>query len=200
MLDTGTELIDLTGGYDLIKNKKGKMVTVFGSARTNPEDSVFKVVELLGMEIAMLGNTVMTGGGPGCMLAASKGAYEIGGNVLGAGINLPFEQDLNKYITYGYNFKNFHIRKKFLIYDADMIVCTPGGWGTVEEITEVLTLIQTKKIPKIPIYFLGKYYWRGMLDWFEETLYVNGNICEKDLDLYKVTDNIYDIIEELKSM
>ncbi len=147
--------------YELLGNI-GKDVTVFGSARTKPEEKYYKVAEKLGQFLAKKKYTVITGGGPGIMEAANKGAYEAGGKSIGLNINLPSEQRLNPYVTGNLGFHFFFTRKVMLTTPSLAFVFFPGGFGTLDEFFEVATLIQTKKMPKVPLILVGKDYWEPL--------------------------------------
>jgi uncharacterized protein (TIGR00730 family) len=171
-----------------------RAVTVFGSARTKPGAKYYEKAEQIGAALADEGFAVITGGGPGIMEAANKGAKEAGGMSVGLGIELPFEQGLNKYVDLGINFRYFFARKTMFVKYSQAYVCLPGGFGTLDELFEALTLVQTKKVTKFPVVLFGSDYWGGLADWIEQTVVEAGNISEPDLGLLHVTDDVDDMV------
>jgi uncharacterized protein (TIGR00730 family) len=173
-------------------------VTVFGSART-PEDhpSYAKAREFAG-RIAQEGLPIITGGGPGIMEAANRGAYEAKGQSLGLNIELPLEQEPNKYLTNGLSYRYFFIRKVMLIKYSIAFVIFPGGFGTLDELFESLTLIQTHRMKAFPVILFGKEYWSGLLEWIKSKTITEGYISPKDIDLFTVTDSIDQAVETIK--
>lgn len=176
-------------GYERMA-KIGPCISIFGSARTKPDHEYYR----LGVEIAELlgksGYGVITGGGPGIMEAGNKGAQQGGGKSVGLNIDLPFEQSHNPFIDleHNLNFDYFFVRKVMFVKYAQGFVVLPGGFGTLDELFEALTLIQTKKINKRPVVFVGSEFWSGLVDWIKNTMLSAGNISEKDLDLFGVVD------------
>jgi len=169
-------------------SKEGPAITVFGSARTKPEEDSYKNAMKIGQIFAKNGYGVITGGGPGIMEAAHKGAYESGGHSVGLNIKLPFEQVTNPYQSASFNFHYFFIRKVcFLKYSVGFVVY-PGGFGTLDELFETLTLIQTEKLNALPVVLVGKKFWGPMLDWIKNTMLADKRISEKDLDLFYLAD------------
>jgi uncharacterized protein (TIGR00730 family) len=164
-------------------------VTIFGSARTPRAARHYGMVVDLARNLATRGYAVITGGGPGLMEAANKGARRGGAKSVGLGIHLPQEQSLNRWIDIGLEFNYFFVRKMMFVKFAAGIVFAPGGFGTMDEMFEALTLIQTKKMRRIPIVMLGRQYYAGLLDWMRGTLLAHGTIDEKDLDLWLLTDS-----------
>jgi len=189
---------DIADGYELFKNNKGKNVCVFGSARIAKESSVYRVAMEVGKRLALEGYTIVNGAGPSLMSAVSKGAFEVNGNVIGCGIKLPFEQSLNKFLTKSHMFKNFYIRKRFLLMDATAIIVFPGGYGTLDELFEILCLIQTEKFNKIPVILYGTKFWEGLDNWIKTSLMNEQVIGSDDPNLYFITNNINEIMENLK--
>jgi uncharacterized protein (TIGR00730 family) len=175
----------------------GKAVTIFGSARFQPDNPYYQKAEQLSRELAENGYTVITGGGPGIMEAGNKGAFEFGGRSVGLNVNLPHEQDPNPYQTDEVSFRYFFIRKVLLVKYSTAFVVFPGGFGTLDELSEALTLIQTKKIKPFPVYLIGLDFWKGLVQWMESTLVRTGTINEKDLQLFKVLDDVSMIPEEI---
>lgn len=167
----------------------GKAVTVFGSARTKSNDPSYKAAEKMGSELAKNDVAVITGGGPGIMEAANRGAAISGGTSVGLGIELPHEQGLNDYVNLGLIFRYFFVRKTmFVKYSQGIIVC-PGGFGTMDELFEVLTLVQTHKVKFMPVVLFGSEYWKGLLDWVHSTLEPKGMISAIDPSLMVITDD-----------
>jgi len=176
----------------------GPCVTVFGSARTRPESPHYQLARIMGAEIARLGFTVMTGGGPGIMEAANRGAREAGGRSVGCNIELPFEQQPNPYLDRCVAMHYFFVRKTLLIKYSYAFVVMPGGVGTLDEMFEALTLIQTGKLHRFPIIVMGTDYWREILG-FLKKMSLEGTISPKDLDLVYATDDVAQAIEHLRS-
>ena len=175
--------------FEQMRDKPEMLVSVFGSART-PEDSPdFASARECGELLVKAGYGVITGGGPGIMEAASRGAFEAGGTSIGLNIELPMEQHPNTYQTDSLSFRYFFVRKVcFLKYSTALIVY-PGGFGTVDELSEVLTMVQTNKINMVPIIFVGKKFWQGFIDWVQNTLLEEGMISPEDMSLFKVVDS-----------
>lgn len=166
-------------------------VLIFGSARTKPEEKYYKLTVEVAKEIVKKGFGVTTGGGPGIMEAGNRGAMEAGGSSTGINIDLPFEQSANPYIDKDklLNFRYFFVRKLMFFKYAQAYVVMPGGFGTIDEGFEVLTLIQTGKTSKVPIIFMGKEFWNPLLDWVKEYQLKNKLISPEDMDLFSVTDD-----------
>ncbi len=167
-----------------------RAVTVFGSARTPPEHPEYELGVELGSGLANSGCAVITGGGPGTMEAVNRGASEAGGLSIGLGIELPFEQGLNPWVDLGVNFRYFFTRKTMFMKYAQAFVCLPGGFGTMDELFESLTLVQTKKVTKFPVIMFGRSYWQGLYDWLRDSMCASGKIGEKDLALLHLTDDV----------
>ncbi len=167
----------------------GAAVAVFGSARTKETDPVWELSRHVGEVCAKAGFAVITGGGPGCMEAANKGAHEAGGLSIGCNIELPHEQHLNPYVDLSVQFHYFFARKTMFVKYADAFVIMPGGFGTLDELFESLTLIQTGKIRNFPVVLIGHAYWDGLVAWMRDVQLPSGAIAQKDLDLLRVTDD-----------
>jgi uncharacterized protein (TIGR00730 family) len=177
-----------------------RSVTFFGSTRTEPDHFYYKKAEKLAARIAKeLHYSVITGGGPGIMEAANKGAFEAGGNSLGLAIELPNGQLINKYVTDKVSFYYFFSRKVCLAFCAEAYIFFPGGFGTLDELSEIITLVQTQKIRKIPIFLVGKEYWEPLLVFFKEKMLKENMIDEVDLSLFTVTDDEDQILEIIKN-
>ncbi len=165
-------------------------ISVFGSARTPADSPEYEAGVRLGRGLVEAGFAVITGGGPGAMEAANKGACEAKGVSVGLGIELPFEQGLNPYVDIGLNFRYFFVRKMMFVKYAQGFVVLPGGLGTLDELFEALTLVQTQKVTRFPIVLFGSEYWGGLIDWLKNTLIAQGKASEKDLLLFHVTDDV----------
>jgi uncharacterized protein (TIGR00730 family) len=168
----------------------GAAVAVFGSARLKPDHKWYAQAQELGRKMAEAGFAVITGGGPGIMEAANRGAREAGGVSIGCNIELPHEQGSNPYANLNITFRYFFVRKMMFVKFADGFVIFPGGFGTLDELYEALTLVQTRKIHQFPIVLFGTEYWRGLLDWTREHQLGNGMISPQDMDLLKMTDSV----------
>lgn len=184
---------DLLHGLSTIR-KFSQGVTIFGSARTPETDKYYIKSRELGRLLAENGHPVITGGGPGIMEAANRGAYEYGGRSVGLNIKLPFEQHANPYLTDEMEFHYFFARKVMLVMASKAYAFFPGGFGTLDELSEVLLLIQTNKMPKMPFFFIGKSYWRPLIKFFKISMEKNHMIKEKDLNLFYLTDDITEVV------
>jgi hypothetical protein len=187
-------------GYNLIEHHP-RSVSILGSARLKPGTIYYEKAESLGRRIAKeLNYAVVTGGGPGIMEAANKGAFEAGGISLGFGIKLPQEQKLNPYLTDSVNFEYFFSRKTLLFFSAESYVYYPGGFGTMDELFEILTLIQTGKMPKVPVILIGREFWQPLLKTIEDELLNDEHTIDaKDLQFYKIVDSEDEIISIIKN-
>ena len=175
-------------GFDALA-AVGPAVSVFGSARTKPDHPTYQQARDLGSMLAQRGYAVITGGGPGIMEAANRGCQEGGGLSVGCNIELPMEQGLNAYIDLGVEFRYFFARKVMFVKYADAFVIFPGGFGTLDELFEALTLIQTKKILDFPVILIGTAYWGGLIDWIRDRLVAEAAIAPADADLLRLTDD-----------
>ncbi len=173
----------------------GPAISVFGSARTPEGSPEYEAGVRIGRALVEAGFGVITGGGPGAMEAANRGATEAGGVSVGLGIELPFEQGLNPYVDIGVNFRYFFVRKTMFVKYAQGFVVLPGGLGTLDECFEALTLVQTKKVTRFPIVLFGSAYWKGLVDWLTNTLIAEGKASAHDLDLFHLTDDIDEVID-----
>jgi uncharacterized protein (TIGR00730 family) len=177
----------------------GPAVSVFGSARTPRDHPLYATTEALAAELARTGLAVITGGGPGVMEAANKGAAEAGGVSVGLGIELPFESSLNPYVNLGINFRYFFVRKTMFIKYAQGFVVMPGGFGTLDELFEALTLVQTEKVTVFPVVLFDRSYWGGLVDWLRSTVLDRGAIKAPDLDLFTVTDDVAEAVAVMRA-
>ena len=176
----------------------GPAVSVFGSARAARDGAEYQQAVAVGGALARAGYAVITGGGPGVMEAANKGASEAGGVSVGLGIELPFEQGLNPWVDVGVNFRYFFARKTMFVKYARGFVVLPGGFGTLDELFEALTLVQTQKVTAFPIVLVGSAYWGGLLGWLTETVVAEGMASPQDLQLLQVVDDVDEAIELIK--
>jgi uncharacterized protein (TIGR00730 family) len=185
---------EFVNGFDVLAHIPPS-IAVFGSARTQPEDPYYVAATETARLLAEAGFGVITGGGPGIMEAANKGA-QAGGNLsIGCNIELPFEQDSNKYLDISLDFRYFFVRKTLFVKYSCAFIIFPGGFGTMDELFEALTLIQTTKVNNFPIILYGSRYWNGLMQWLRETMLVVGNISPKDLDLLRVSDDPEEICQ-----
>ncbi|PID83507.1 TIGR00730 family Rossman fold protein [Candidatus Campbellbacteria bacterium] len=180
--------------------KYPKSVTFFGSARLKPDHKYYKKAKSLGEKISSLGYAVITGGGPGIMQAGNEGSYEATGEGIGFNIELPFEQKANPYVTHNVDFHYFFTRKVSMTFSGEAYLYFPGGFGTLDEFFEIITLIQTKKIPKVPIILVGKDFWNPLIKYFEKTLLSPkfNTISKSDLKLFKILDDEDEILKIVK--
>jgi uncharacterized protein (TIGR00730 family) len=167
-----------------------RAVSVFGSARTHRDHPEYQTGIELGAALVRAGFAVITGGGPGAMEAVNRGASEAGGISVGLGIELPFEQQLNQWVDIGINFRYFFARKTMFVKYAEAFVILPGGFGTLDELFEALTLVQTRKVTRFPVILFGTAYWSGLLDWIRDTVLPAGKVSAPDLDLIRTTDDV----------
>jgi len=190
-----SEFVD---GFDAMSAIEIPAVTIYGSARTPVEHEYYLLAEKIAAGLAVSGYSVITGGGPGIMEAANKGAAEADGVSVGLNIDLPHEQDPNPYSNFPMNFKYFFVRKvMFMKYSAGF-VCMPGGFGSLDELFEALTLIQTERIKPFPIVLVGSDFWAGLVDWIKDKLLGAGNISPEDISLFRVLDDADEVVNYLK--
>jgi uncharacterized protein (TIGR00730 family) len=179
--------------------KVGPCISIFGSARTKPDNIYYEKAVAVSELLCKEGYGIITGGGPGIMEAANKGAKNVGGKSVGLNIVLPHEQKPNEYIdidkSFNHNF--FFIRKVMFVKYAQAFVLFPGGFGTLDELFEVVTLAQTQKIDKVPIILFGSSYWAGLIDWLKNQLATEGYIAEKDVHLFTITDDIHEVVSTI---
>ncbi len=175
----------------------GPAFSIFGSARTSPDDPMYAMAEELARKLSALGYNIITGGGPGIMEAANKGCFSEPGISVGLGIELPFEQHLNEYVELAIDFRYFFARKTMFIKYAQGFVVFPGGFGTFDELFEALTLVQTQKVTSFPVILMGSAYWQPLVDWLRDTVAVDGKISQSDLDMIQVSDDVDEVIDIL---
>ena len=176
----------------------GPAVSVFGSARLGADHPAYALGEQVGRALVEAGFAVITGGGPGLMEAANKGALDAGGTSVGLGIELPFETGLNDYVDLGVNFRYFFARKTMFVKYAAGFIVLPGGFGTFDELFEALTLVQTGKVTSFPIVLLDTGYWGGLIDWLRTTVLPAGTVSPADLDLITVTDDVEEAVTVIR--
>jgi len=181
-----------------VLSKVHNAVTIFGSARLKPEDKYYCMAEKLGQLLAQSGFAVITGGGPGIMEAANKGAAEAGGQSVGMNIKLPFEQKPNPYANLQLDYKYFFIRKVMFVKYAMAYVIMPGGYGTMDEFFEALTLIQTKRVKSFPVILMGTDYWQGLLDWLKNSMVQKDMILPFDLEMIQIIDEPEEVVKHIK--
>jgi hypothetical protein len=175
----------------------GPASAVFGSARAGADHPSYALAELLGRRLVDAGFAVITGGGPGTMEAANKGASEAGGVSVGLGIELPFESGLNEWADVGINFRYFFARKTMFVKYSQGFAVLPGGFGTLDELFEALTLVQTRKVTRFPIVLIGVDYWSGLLAWLRDVALADGKLSEADLDMVQLTDDVDEAVAML---
>jgi hypothetical protein len=185
-------------GFDALA-EVGPAVSVFGSARVADDDPLYETARQLGRHLARAGFAVITGGGPGVMAAANRGCHEAGGFSIGCNIELPHEQWLNPWVDLGVEFRYFFARKTMFVKYADGFVILPGGFGTLDEFFEALTLIQTGKIRHFPVFLVGTAYWAGLLAWLRSAALPAGMVTEADLALVRVTDDVAEVAHEMRT-
>jgi uncharacterized protein (TIGR00730 family) len=185
-------------GFDALAGT-GAAVTIFGSARVPPDHEQYRQATEVARLLGEQGYTIITGGGPGVMEAANKGAREAGAMSVGCNIELPFEQHLNPYVDVAINFRYFFVRKTMFVKYAEAFVIFPGGFGTLDELFEALTLIQTGKVRDFPVILFGTAYWKGLIDWIRETLLTERKISPDDVNLLTVTDSPEEVVRLVTS-
>ncbi len=185
-------------GFGLLA-ELGMAVSIFGSARTKPDEAEYKLADNIAQGLVKAGYAIITGGGPGVMEAANKGASEAGGVSVGLGIELPMESGLNDYVNVGVEFRYFFVRKTCFIKYSQAFVVLPGGYGTMDELFEAVTLVATGKITKFPIVLVGSAYWSGLLDWLKTTMLAEGKIGQDELSLLHIADDPDEIVKIIKA-
>lgn len=190
------EFVD--GFEEMAKTYPG--IAIFGSARVGPDDIYYQLSETIAQRLAEEGYSIITGGGPGVMEAANKGAWDHGAVSAGLNIKLPHEQHPNPYTNISLDFRYFFVRKVMLVKYAVAFVCLPGGYGTLDEFTEAITLIQTRKIKPFPVILVGSGYWKNFIKWLEDSAMASGMIAPDDLELFHVLDDPEQVIETIKEL
>lgn len=190
-----SEFVD---GFDAMSAVDIPAVTIYGSARTPIDHPYYKLAETIAADLAMSGFAVITGGGPGIMEAANKGAADADGISIGLNISLPHEQTPNPYSNFPLHFKYFFVRKVMFMKYSMAFICMPGGYGSLDELFEALTLIQTERIKPFPIVLVGSDFWSGLVDWIRDKLLSNGNISSEDISLFQVIDDPEEVVKHIK--
>lgn len=185
-------MAEFVDGFETM-SRVGKAVSIFGSARTKPDDPYYKAAEKTGRLLAKAGYAVITGGGPGIMEAANRGAQDAGGTSVGLNISLPQEQESNRYVNVAMDFHYFYARKVMFVKYASAFICFPGGFGTLDECFETLTLIQTLKIQAFPVILFGTKYWTGLVEWMRQQLSPRF-IDPEDMDIFRIVDRPRDVV------
>lgn len=191
-------MAEFVDGFDAMSAVDIPAVTIYGSARTPADHPWYALTETISRGLAEAGYAVITGGGPGLMEAANKGASEGGGVSIGLNICLPHEQKPNPYANFPLHFKYFFVRKVMFMKYSQAFICMPGGFGSMDELFESLTLIQTERIKPFPIILVGSDFWSGLVDWLRDTMLGSGNISREDLDLFTVLDDADQVIEYVR--
>jgi len=184
-------------GFEVL-SKVGKAVSIFGSSRTKPDTKYYKLAEEVAYLLAKEGYAIITGSGPGIMEASNKGAKRAGGHSIGLNIQIPLEQKPNKYVETLLNFHYFFVRKVMFVKYAKAFVIMPGGYGTLDEFSEAINLIQTQRIDKFPVVLFGSEYWKGMLDWLRDKVLKNGCINKEELNIFTVVDSPKEVVGAIK--
>jgi uncharacterized protein (TIGR00730 family) len=189
-----SEFVD---GFEMLSTV-GDAVSIFGSARTSPNSKYYKLAEETAYLLAKAGYAIITGSGPGIMEASNKGAQRAKGVSIGLNIQIPVQQKANKYVDTLLDFHYFFVRKVMFVKYAKAFVIMPGGYGTLDEFTEAINLIQTQRISKFPVVLLGKEYWKGMLDWLKDKVLANKNISPQDLNIFTAVDKPKEVVAAIK--
>ncbi len=190
-----SEFVD---GFDTLSSVQKPAVSFFGSARIRPEDPYYKLTDRIAADLAEAGYAIITGGGPGVMAAANKGAAVAEGVSIGLNINLPFEQEPNPFANMPLDFKYFFVRKVMFIKYAMAFICLPGGFGTLDELFEALTLMQTRRIKSFPVVLVGTEFWSGLLEWMREKQVGAGYLRKDDMFLFSLMDDPEEIVHHIK--
>jgi uncharacterized protein (TIGR00730 family) len=186
-------MAEFVEGFEVL-SQVGKAVSIFGSSRSTPKNKYYKLAEETAYLLAKEGFAIITGGGPGIMEAANRGARRAKGRSIGLNIQIPMEQKANAYIDTLLDFHYFFVRKVMFVKYAKAFVIMPGGFGTLDEFYEAMNLIQTARIPRFPVVLFGKEYWQDMVRWLRDTVLKNGNISRPDLELFKITDSPKEVV------
>jgi len=184
---------EFVSGFETLA-QVGPAVAIFGSARVLPGSPQYEACRETAAHLGRAGYGIITGGGPGMMEAANRGARDVGAHSIGCNIELPFEQGTNPYLDVGVDFRYFFVRKTMFVKYAQGFVIFPGGYGTLDELFEALTLIQTEKVRNFPVVLFGRDYWSGLIDWLRDTMAREGKISQRDLDLLRITDDPEEVV------
>jgi uncharacterized protein (TIGR00730 family) len=191
-------MAEFVDGFDTLSSVKRPSVTIYGSARTAENHPDYTLAREIARRLAEHGYGIVTGGGPGIMEAANRGAIDAQGLSIGLNIDLPHEQEGNAYVNLPLDFRYFFVRKVMFMKYSMAFICMPGGFGSMDELFESLTLIQTRKIKPFPIILVGSLFWNGLVDWLREQLLGNGTIAEEDLMLFEIMDNVDEIVSYIR--
>lgn len=191
-------MAEFVDGFDAMSAVDIPAVTIYGSARTPVDHPYYRLTEDIAQKLAEAGFAVITGGGPGIMEAANKGAAEAGGVSIGLNISLPHEQTPNPYSNFPLHFKYFFVRKVMFMKYSMAFICMPGGYGSLDELFEALTLIQTQRIKPFPIVLVGSDFWSGLVDWIQDKLLASGNISPEDVALFQVLDDADAVVKHIR--
>ena len=192
-------MAEFVEGFDLLSRLEVPAVTIYGSARTEPGSPYYLMTERIAYDLATAGYGIITGGGPGIMEAANKGATEGGGFSIGLNIDLPHEQMPNPYANVPIEFKYFFVRKVMFMKYSTGFICMPGGFGSLDELFESLTLIQTKRANPFPVVLVGSKFWSGLVSWLRDTVLARGAIAEKDLSMFTILDEPQEVVDYILS-
>ncbi len=191
-------MAEFVDGFDAMSTIEIPAVTIYGSARVKQDNPWYQLAETIAYEIASANFAVATGGGPGIMEAANKGANRAGGISIGLNISLPQEQMPNPYANFPLHFKYFFVRKVMLMKYSSAFICMPGGFGSLDELFEAITLIQTERVKPFPVVLVGSTFWTGLIDWVKDSQLAAGLIAECDLELFKIFDDAGDVVDYIK--
>ncbi len=191
-------MAEFVEGFDTLSGVRRPAVTIYGSARTAPDSPDYEVAREIARRLASHGYGIITGGGPGIMEAANRGATEAGGLSIGLNIDLPHEQEGNPYVNLPLNFRYFFVRKVMFMKYSMGFICMPGGFGSMDELFESFTLIQTRKIKPFPIVLVGSSFWRGLVDWLRDQLLGTGKIDDEDMLLFELLDDPEDVVSYIR--
>jgi uncharacterized protein (TIGR00730 family) len=192
-------LSEFVEGFDALSGIP-PAISVFGSARISPEDPMYAAARAFGRAAADAGFAVLTGGGPGVMEAANRGCREAGGVSVGCNIELPYEQRLNPYVDLGVDFRYFFVRKTMFVKYAEAFAVFPGGFGTLDELFEALTLVQTRKILQFPVVLFGSSYWRGLVEWIRDRVLGEGKVFAEDLEIFRLCDDPDEAVDHIRDV
>jgi len=190
-------MAEFVDGFDTLSRTK-PAVSIFGSARTKPGDPVYEQTVTVARELAKAGYNIITGGGPGVMEAANKGALEGGALSIGLNIELPFEQEPNEFSDVKLSFRYFFVRKVMFVKYAMAYIVMPGGFGTLDEVFEAITLIQTRRLKPFPVLLMGSDYWKGLLEWINAQLLAQGRVSPEDMDIFRLVDEAKEVVAIIK--
>ncbi len=191
-------MAEFVDGFDTLSSLEKPAISIYGSARTTEDNPNYKKTREIAYKLAEAGYPIMSGGGPGIMEAANRGASEAGGMSIGLNIDLPHEQEGNPYINLPLEFRYFFVRKVMFMKYSAAFICMPGGFGTMDEFFESLTLIQTKKVRPVPVILFDSTFWGGLVNWIEDQLLSRGKISPEDMNLFKVIDDVDEVVSYIK--